>query len=224
MVAVWRIVHYHRAEAPVTGPVTKFGGQPGWLGQPQWPLSAAWGTPMRFLGQIALEPELVGDGPGRVAYLFVTHGDHGRDVEEFDPDVVLPDGGENAVVVQPGTFAGPTTPLASGPTLYHKDGSAAEYTVELLRGEDPGPLSPDAYLALPSEQQDRYFRAIDHDKIGGTALPLDPPDRPGGGPWRPLLRLATNWTPFYLNLGAAPVLSAFLSADSGTGCLLVQDS
>ncbi|GIG88168.1 YwqG family protein [Plantactinospora endophytica] len=224
MVAVWRIVKFRRAEAPVTGPVTKFGGQPHWLGPAQWPVSAAWGTPMRFVCQIVLEPELVGAGPVRLAYVFVTHGDHGRDVEEFDPDVVLPDGGENAVVVQPGAFAGPTRPLTSGPTLYHADGSAAEYTVDLVRGEDPEPISFEAYLALPPGRRDDYFRAVDQDKIGGTDLPLDPADLPEGGPWRLLLRLTTNWTPFYLNLGAAPVASAFLSTDGREGCLLVHDS
>lgn len=224
MVAVWRIAGYHRAETPVSEPITKFGGQPTWLGQPQWPLSAAWGTPMRFVCQIALEPELVGDGPGRLAYVFVTHGDHGRDVEEFDPDVIFPDGGENAVVVQPGAFEGPTRSLTSGPTLYHDDGSPAEYTVDLVRGEDPEPISSEAFLALPSADRDRYFQAVDHDKIGGTTLPLDKPDWPAGGPWRPLLRLATNWTPFYLNLGASPVALALLATDGRAGCLLVGDS
>ncbi|MFK3979515.1 hypothetical protein ACI2K4_03940 [Micromonospora sp. NPDC050397] len=224
MVAVWRIVSYQRAESPVTGPVTKFGGQPTWLGQPQWPLSTAWGTPMRFVCQIVLEPELVGDGPGRLAYVFVTHGEHGHDADDFDPDVVLPDGGENAVIVQPGRFTGPTAPLTSGPTLYHEDGSAAEYTVELVRDEDPEPLSSDAYLALTPEHRDRYFQAVDHDKIGGTALLDEEHDRPVGGPWRLLLRVATNWTPFYLNLGAAPVAFAFVSGDGREGRLLVQDS
>lgn len=224
MVPVWRIAHYRRAESPVTGAVTKFGGQPTWLGQPQWPLSAAWGTPMRFVCQIVLEPELVGDGPERLAYVFVTHGDHGRDVEDFDPDVVFPDGGENAVIIQPGAFTGPTTPLTSGPTLYHEDGSLAEYTVDLVRGEDPEPLSSDAYRALSSEQRDRYFQTVDQDKIGGTALPTDQHEWPADGPWLPLLRLATNWTPFHLNLGAAPVAYALVSQDGREGRLLVESS
>ncbi|WP_329109727.1 hypothetical protein OG792_13040 [Micromonospora sp. NBC_01699] len=161
MVAVWRIAGYHRADTPVTGQVTKFGGQPGWLGAPQWPLGAARGTPMRFLCQIVLEAELVGDGPGRLAYVFVSHGDHGHDAEDFDPDVVFPDGGENAVIVQPGAFTGPTIPLTSGPTLYHGDGSPAEYTVDLVRDEDPEPMSPEAYLALPPERRDQCFQALD---------------------------------------------------------------
>lgn len=233
MVAVWRIARFQSVEAPVTDPVTKFGGQPTWLDAPQWPISAAWGTPMRFVGQVALQPDGdafiasgggVGDGPGRLAYIFVTHGDHGQDDESFDPDVVFPDGGENAVVVQPGTYSGPSRPLTTGPTLYHADGSPAEYLVDLVRGDDPEPLAHGAYLALPAEQRDQYFQTVDHDKIGGTAPPLDQHDWPDGGPWRLLLRLATNWTPFHLNLGAAPVALAFLSADGRSGCLLVEDS
>lgn len=223
MVAVWRIATYHRADAPVTTPVTKFGGQPTWLSDPQWPISAASGEPMRFVGQIALDPEITA-GEGRLAYVFVTHGDHGRDVEEFDPDVIFPDGGENAVVVQPGRFSGPTRPLVSGPTLYHEDGSPAEYTVDLVRGEDPDPLSTAAYLALSDEDRERYFEAVEYDKVGGTVVLTNDDDWPAGGPWRPLLRLATNWTPFRLNLGSGPVAFAFLSADGAEGCLLVEDS
>ncbi|WP_211588514.1 hypothetical protein [Allorhizocola rhizosphaerae] len=200
---MWRIADYQRAEAPTTEPVTKFGGQPSWLTEPQWPLSASWGTPMRFVCQIALDPELAGDSPARLAYIFVTHADHGRDADDFDPDVILPDGGENAVIVQPGgTYDGPTAPLTEGPTLYHKDGSPAEYTVELIRSDDGADE--------------------DDDVIGGETVQHDLPG--DGAPWRPLLRLATNWTPFYLNLGAAPVAFAFLSADGRAGCLLVEDS
>lgn len=224
MVAAWRIVNYHRAEAPVTEPVTKFGGQPTWLTGPQWPISRGWNTPMRFVCQIALGPDLAGAGQGRLAYVFVTHGDHGRDIEDFDPDAIFADGGENAVLIQPGgDFDGPTNPSSSGPTLYHDDGSAAEYTVELVRSEDPDHVRYDAYMALAPDERDRYFQTLDHNKIGGTVL-LNEHDWPKGGPWRPLLRLAANWTPFHLNLGAAPVAFAFISTDGRYGCFLVQDS
>jgi hypothetical protein len=191
VVAVWWIDGFRRAEAPVTVPVTKFGGRPVWLGPPQWPLSAAWQTPMRFVGQIALEPF----GAEGLAYVFVTDG------EDFDPDVIDPEGGENAVVVQPGDYAGPTAPLTDGPTV-----SPDEYTPDLTPGED----------------RDLSFAALDRDKLGGIA-PLQG-DPPPGGPWRLLLRLATNWTPFPLNLGAAPVAFAFLSADGRDGRFLVEDS
>ncbi|GAA4254972.1 DUF1963 domain-containing protein [Dactylosporangium darangshiense] len=190
----WRIAGFERAEEPVVGAVTKFGGQPHWIGEPQWPVSAGWGTPMRFVAQIDLR--LVG-GEG-LAYVFVTHGEHGRDVEDFDPDVIYPDGGENAVIVQPGgDYGGEVRDLREGPTLYDPDGSAAEYTVELVLGAQP-----------------------EDDAIGGAA----PPPHKDGGAWRGLLRLATNWTPFYLNLGAAPLAFALLSADGRRGQFLVEDS
>ncbi|WP_262402782.1 YwqG family protein [Actinomadura sp. CNU-125] len=71
-------------------PVTKIGGQPVWLEEPAWPVSAELETPMRFLGQFAL------DG-GRLAYLFMT-----ADEEEYVDDTWEPDAGENALVIQPG--------------------------------------------------------------------------------------------------------------------------
>jgi len=54
------IVEWKRAEKPVKKPVTKFGGQPVWIDRPQWPLSREKSWPMRFIGQIALKPELFG--------------------------------------------------------------------------------------------------------------------------------------------------------------------
>ncbi|SEH01536.1 hypothetical protein SAMN05444920_120240 [Nonomuraea solani] len=76
------------ADGPVREPVTKLGGQPVWLEEPQWPLSGATGEPMQFLGQFTL-------GGGRLAYVFM--GD-----EEYSGGTFEPEGGENAVVIQPG--------------------------------------------------------------------------------------------------------------------------
>ncbi|WP_238012938.1 hypothetical protein KZZ52_22770 [Dactylosporangium sp. AC04546] len=181
-----RIVGYRPAERAVAEPVTKFGGQPVWLELPRWPLSAAWGTPMRFVGQITLEAKL--------AYLFVTAAD---DADDFDPDVIFPDGGENAVIIQPGgAYDGTTVEAATGPTVSHE-----EYLVE----EDD---------AADDQDDDRI----------GQGGPVTLREEPGGGPWGLLLRLATNWTPFHLNLGAAPVLIALIDADGCRGCMLVEDS
>ena len=49
MVGTWRIEAFVPATAPITAPVTKFGGQPVWLSAPQWPVNDAWDEPMRFL-------------------------------------------------------------------------------------------------------------------------------------------------------------------------------
>ncbi|MFI9594544.1 hypothetical protein [Nonomuraea sp. NPDC052265] len=61
-----------KADEPVLEPVTKLGGQPVWVDEPQWPLSTELGTPMMFLGQFRLPGEGI-----RMAYLFMTGGqDH----------------------------------------------------------------------------------------------------------------------------------------------------
>lgn len=104
-----RTISFHETREPIAALVTKFGGQPVWLGEPQWPLSRATGHPMRFICQIALDPDLFGAIPGRMAYVFMT------DEERHVKGTWEPEGGENAVIIQPGTPAVPTAPLATGP-------------------------------------------------------------------------------------------------------------
>ncbi len=53
-------IEFVDTNTPVSGAVTKFGGQPFWINDPQWPLSAATGKPMRFICQIALDSNLFG--------------------------------------------------------------------------------------------------------------------------------------------------------------------
>lgn len=78
-------LEFASADGPVREPVTKIGGQPVWLEEPQWPFSRDTGRPFQFLGQFTL------DG-GRLAYLFM-----GDDEVSMEPE-----GGENVVVIQPG--------------------------------------------------------------------------------------------------------------------------
>ncbi|MER5639038.1 hypothetical protein ABT095_18985 [Kitasatospora sp. NPDC002227] len=216
MATALRITGFSTAEGPISTPTTKFGGQPVWLAGPQWPISAAWDRPMRFVGQLELGPVLGAPGHGKVAYLFVTHPDHGEDF--FDPDVIDPDGGENAVIVQPGgDYAGPVRRLATGPGLYSRDdGSAVEFTVDLCATEEPG--------SLPSADRDGCLELVDGAKIGGTPVFFQGDEWPDGGPWRLLLQLDSNWVPFRLDLGASPRAFAFVSEDGTRGRLLVQDS
>jgi hypothetical protein len=80
-------VEFASAAGPVREAVTKLGGQPVWLEEPQWPLSRRTGEPLQFLGQFTLEG-------GALGYLFMA----GDDTDgTFDPE-----GGENALLVQPG--------------------------------------------------------------------------------------------------------------------------
>ena len=108
-------IAFREVRAPIVAPVTKFGGQPCWLGEPQWPLSRANGMQMRFICQITLPLGAFGSAPVRMAYLFMTDPDSDSDWVDGAHE---PDGGENALIFQPG---GPTVPVvaqATGPTLY----------------------------------------------------------------------------------------------------------
>ena len=91
-------IEFIEADAPITDPVTKFGGQPVWLERPEWPLSKELGRQMQFVCQIALDPDILGVSPGRMAYLFIT----GETEDEWVDGTYDPDSGENAVIVQPG--------------------------------------------------------------------------------------------------------------------------
>ena len=145
---------------------------------------------MRFIAQVALDPSI----PARMAYLFMT------DEEEFV------DGGENAVILQPGTFAGPTIEQ-EGPTLYRMVGSdrlvpePCEFAVSLAFGEDSDGFA---------------------DQIGGTPAFLQGEEYPEGGPWRLLLQLDSSSVPFYVNFGDAGVGYALISEDGTAGKFLWQ--
>ncbi|SHE54690.1 YwqG family protein [Streptoalloteichus hindustanus] len=97
------------ADGPVLEPVTKFGGQPVWLAEPTWPLSAELGRPMRFLGQIRLPGESV-----RLAYLFLTD-----DPEDAIDSTWELEAGENACFCVPGQVPDFVTvaSLRRGPTF-----------------------------------------------------------------------------------------------------------
>lgn len=175
---------------------------------------------MRFVCQIAIPAYMANASPS-LAYIFITLADD-DDRDFFDPDIIFPDDGENAVIVQPGLpFDGETLPLSNGPTLFMEDGSPAEFTVDVEEGEDPPLMPHEEYLQLSPSEQDRYFDAVYGNKIGGTP---DYDEDLGEGTWRLLLQLNSNSVPFYLNLGASPQAMAFLRAEDGQGKLLIQDS
>ena len=109
-----QMIEFVEAKHPITEPVTKFGGQPVWIDEPQWPISKELGKPMQFICQIKIDPALFGECPAQMAYLFMT--DDSDAVGMYD--TWDPDGGENAVILQPGHTAAATQPLTEGPSLY----------------------------------------------------------------------------------------------------------
>lgn len=208
-------VSFIPAAAPITEPVTKFGGQPVWLTGPEWPLSGETGEPMRFICQIAIDPEIFGGAAGRVAYLFMTDG------EEFVDGTYEPDGGENAVIIQPDGNNVATEPLVTGPSLYSMEENEGadllhpvpcEFSVALEPGSDPE----------RGFEDDEGGTAYAEVKIGGTPIFLQGEEYPAGGGWLLLLQLDSATAPFHVNFGDAGVGYAFISEDGRSGKFLWQ--
>jgi hypothetical protein len=110
------------APHPIRDAVTKFGGRPTWLTEPQWPLSRLYGTPMMFVCQVALASKVFGRLDAQMAYLFMTEYSV---MTEYSgqggyPETWEPTAGENAVLLQPGYWSGPTLPRGEGPSLYKR--------------------------------------------------------------------------------------------------------
>lgn len=217
---------FHEVQQPLTQPVTKFGGQPTWITVPQWPLSRTTGKPMRFICQIALDPLIFGEILGQMAYLFITD-----DEEAFVANTFDPDGGENAVIIQPGTSDIPTQRLLTGPTLYKMVSDlsgerlvplSSEWAVEVTLDEDPEVIVEDEQAHASDEAWTQFTSLWGEIKIGGTPAFLQGPEFPGEGNWRLLLQLDSESVPFYLNFGDAGVGYAFLSEDGTSGNFLWQ--
>ncbi|MBO0607556.1 hypothetical protein [Myceligenerans salitolerans] len=129
--AAWLKPRRQMAFAPVSAPITggraKLGGQPVWRDRHQWPQSAANGEQMMFIGQFPIPGDVQ-----RMAYLFRTDGDKGLTWEA--------DGGENALIVQPGGRVPAfikTVASATGPTLWKRgpewnDGPSVERSINFV--------------------------------------------------------------------------------------------
>jgi len=204
---------------PIDTAVTKFGGQPVWLHTPTWPLSRSTGAPMMFVAQVALDPALFGDIPGRRAYLFMTAWADGT----YDFNL-----GENAVIVQPtSVLADVETRLqARGPTLFRFSPSrpgewgeriACEYSALLAPGVDSDTL-PEYGEWL---KEDSTTEEQAHNKVGGAPGFLQAAETPGSG-WRLLLQLDSTTLPFELNFGDGGIGYAFLSPDGVRGKFMWQ--
>ncbi|MBV9278525.1 MAG: DUF1963 domain-containing protein [Chloroflexi bacterium] len=209
-------ITFRQAPSPIADPVTKFGGQPTWVNTPTWPLSRSTGQPMLFIGQVALDPAFAGDGGARMAYIFMTDL-----LDKFVDDTWDPNGGENAVVLQPGSYEGPFSPAATGPTLYR-----------MVRDEAAGELVPEpCELAVQLEAEEEAAPADETDesllgnKIGGTPGWIQEPEYPDDSTsWRLLLQLDSTDVPFYLNFGDAGIGYVFLSEDGPRAGFLWQCS
>lgn len=185
---------------------TRFGGQPDWLTSPEWPISAAWNDrPMKFIGQIRLDEWYDDVCSIRMAYIFVTQPEDRQD-SFFDPDIIYPYEGENAVIIQ-----------AEGriPSCIS------------IREHVTGPTTDEQCVWIPqvkqvTEEHTSSFEEIDIDKFGGIPAciqgsAIEERDHL-------LLQLHTNWLPFYINAGGAPTMFVFLKETKNEGYIMVEDT
>ncbi len=185
--------------------ITKFGGQPDWMATPQWPVSPAWDyRPLKFIGQIRLNDFCHELEKLTLAYIFMTQPKDRNDLF-FDPDIIYPDEGENAVIIQP-------------------DGKIPEYLhVENFR---TGPTVDSKSIWIPQtteieETPVTEFRQMDEDKFCGIPALIQNSEVESDG--KLLLQLHTNWLPFYINAGGAPTLFVFINNTKDGGFILIED-
>ena len=225
-------IEFVEANAPITETVTKIGGQPVWVDEPQSPVSRETGEQMQFLCQVALDADLFDVPPAKVAYLFMTGGAEWEYVDgTWDPEA-----GENAVIVQPSSevpYDGrvETVPLPTGATLYRfeevpdggpREAVPCEYAARLAPGEEADLASEDEQAGWDDEMYDAYFDSLAGNKVGGTPGFIQAEVYPEGGPWNLLLQLEMMELPCYVNFGDAGVGYAFISADGEKGRFLWQ--
>lgn len=200
------LLEFARAEAPIDRPVTKFGGLPVWLGEPQWPIGRESGQPMMFITQIALE---VLGFPGAMAYLFI---DDSEDADEtWDPDA-----GANAVIVQPN---------GASPAVATETRTQGQSLVEYVQVEGERTRQPQGRefaVTLQEKEDVQVEGTFDfQNKIGGFPVWLQSDETPDED-WLLLLQLDSAGVPFEVNFGDAGVGYAFLSPDGRKGKFLWQ--
>ncbi len=182
---------------------------------------------MQFICQIVLVPDLFGGISGRTAYIFMTH----HEGDEWMDGTWEADGGENAVIVQPGMAAVPTQQIKEGPTLYamvETPGQnrlrpiSIEFAVNLTPTEDPDFVEQGQRAKWDDGHWKRYQAALEGNKIGGTPFFIQNDEFPRDTSRKLLLQLDSARVPFYINFGDAGVGYAFLSEDGQSGKFLWQ--
>lgn len=219
---------------------TRFGGQPDWLTEPQWPISRTTALPMRFIGQIKLaDTGLQDDGvttEGKIAYLFMADDDGEYVVGSEDAFA-----GENAVVIQPegqfyDTFEMHDNPI--GPSI-----SEFESTSEINTASESGTEKQTGYTITTENAFEPIFKkqtqreAMDYTKrnayddlLGGNKLG----GRPGfiqgdefpntNQKWYLALQLDSDSVPFHLSLGDSGRLFVYINKNGRRGYMNWQCS
>ncbi|HPY41030.1 MAG TPA: DUF1963 domain-containing protein [Thiolinea sp.] len=216
---------------PCTKLVTKFGGQPVWLTEAQWPLSVSTEEPMKFIGQIVFDETIFPQMAGKVAYLFITEND--GDVDLYVDRTYEPDGGENAVIIQPSLIepSVKTSRIFYGPTLYEKvllpgrvyeSKKDCEFITDLKGIDDPKLEADETLSKWTDEQVTAYEARLAGNKLGGTPAFIQGVQYPNDeDTWQLALQFGSMEVPFYLDLGGGMVY-IFINKAGTLGKMLSQ--
>lgn len=227
-----RRFHIVEAKSPINKLVTKFGGQPVWLTDPNWPLSPESEEPMKFLCQVQLEEEIFHNTTPIMVYVFVD------DIDTVYPEAIV-------TILQPGNLTekyeyGTYKYInkQTGPSIYeididHRTLIPKEYS--LVSFIDKEPIVPvEDQIGSNVWEIDFGYRFDNNrlagNKIGGQSLLVSHFDTTNNIPehfrnekWMLLLQLAPkegfwenlqpNFYPFHMELGEGGILSIFISKD-----------
>lgn len=219
-------LNYEQVKKPLHELVSKLGGQPNWIQEPEWPLDKAKGEKMVFIGQIVLQENLFGDVKGKVAYLFIDGDEEGQDT--WDPE-----SGQNAVVIQPGNNDFPKVTDATGPVCevseefegedLNPDG-LAEFKLIMNVEDEPDYMDEDSLMELAEsddEKYDQYCEVMSIDKVGGSPLFIQGYEFPIEGDSKLICQLDESSIPILVNFGCG-VAYVFMNSDGTFGKLLWQ--
>jgi hypothetical protein len=228
----FKIIDSHTVISEAT---TKFGGQPVWIHNPQWPLCPETGEKMLFLGQVALDQKLFPNTNDIVVYLFFSEESEPLYNEAF------------AAVIQTKEITNVNNQEVmedTGPELYELDDDREKVYKEY--GVVVQPVEEEEMVTTLSA---RYsFRDLDYStgytfsrpdlagcKIGGQPLFIQQSSTPelfSSDLWIHILQLAPtqgyftglqpNFYPFLMELGEFGILNVFLSKDLKRSAFLVQ--
>lgn len=190
--------------------MSKFGGQPAWIGEPQWPICRHSGEKMTFIMQLQL-PGPFQAGGHTMAYLFM---------EDDDNAEIYPceaDGGRNAIILQGGPVFKPNVMVSNartGPTLCPR--VPDQWSTAAPPDRAKGPVEGVITVA-PSRPGEEF---PEFSTLGGEPEWTQNDDTPADGPWDLLLQVESEHIPCWVPFEGS--MYAFIAPDGTRARLLYQ--
>lgn len=208
---------FSEAEKPISNAITKFGGQPVWINQPEWPFSKKTQQPLRFICQIALDTHIFGENTAKMVYFFM------GDAKQANGEFIC---SEHSVVVQPGKNTGLLRNEKEGPTLLSQNPDshgnaefvAKEYHVLPVLQDDTSILQKNIWKETVRTGKVNSISALLGNKIGGIPYFGSGNNLANDHNHDQLiLQIDSTDVPFCFGLGGTGIGYIFLEANSKRG-------